>query len=613
MLNIRNRANGDNMRSEVRDIYDYDLNIRKKAFDMAKDWVKTYQDNVMPIQNDDKKVLDDVTQESDRIKDILNYKVEVIKNIINYTISTDHHDSILGDIIKNRKDLENYYNEIIKNTDFLKIYNSMVNSFMSGSLSQRSKDSIKNQLQKISPQIDTVVFGLKNVILNHLLKFRTNHGYPQMTIDEPVIGEPYEIVSSSAGAGIGATHYFEDGFDINDKFEYQYSLRLAKLKLSSVITSYAIYVFVQKSLFRNSYVPVTTGDIQNEIEIFYSTLSDVERQFVEYIMTQDIYTESKNKTDKKSLENKVIKEDLQQAYESRIKDLEIELGRPLSFQEIAQVQKFYFNSYFKLPNLSVEEQEFLDNTAESIERSRQVRNTQMERNIALDRQPNYIAPEYAVEEGNVFQPANITLSEPVPVNMDVTAEIPPPEFSESGSKTEEIIQQNVTLFNTKREEFINRVGPLLNRIHPDVVTGSLVGQIKPQAARNTVRFIKNTVIRNMVVIKQLIENKKLTPDEIGLEKRNIDTDYPAISETNIESVSFRNFGVNDILKRNNREAIFTACDFLCGNVIDSYDYVIDNMDTIIMSNRTKIGSGLSRNVKNKIPYIDERNDPYYVK
>jgi hypothetical protein len=427
MLNLRNRdnGNGSTRQQEINDVNDTFLRANKRVFEREKEWINIFQDSIKPDTQLDIDVANSNQKNVEGLINLLEKKIDNIEDIIKN--STDY-----GSI----KHSDKNFDIIIHNSDMIRDYNSLIRSYKNPSISQQTRESIKTNIQNIVRYIDAIVFGFHKILDDVFFKYKS---VQTRTLEPMEFKNDVQI----------------QALPNNIKLSYLATYNISKSYLKRVLSSISLYIFIQKSLFRNNFNLVTLDDINNEFSDMFGKLPVDQRDYAELIMQDDLITSAQKN-----------------AVEKRLRLLREDQNLPLSTEQTTAVMRSMFGRPFLDADLSPDELDALENISEIKKEILEKKSKIAETNILQGLPPNLI-------------PQNI-----LPLDTDIGKQ-KRKQYDEDYTmriikKTEEINK----LFDDKIRSTGDKCTPKINQLHPTIITGNDPGQIKQIQAKQDVKYIK---------------------------------------------------------------------------------------------------------------------------
>jgi hypothetical protein len=525
MLNLRNRDNGDGRRVEVKDVLDSNLDAYRRVFNLEKDWVSTFQESIKPDEQANKQTIETSQKESEKVSEILTEKINLLTQYnTKFEIKSTKYDYIYQ--VKT-------LNDIINNQDFIRFYNDIIRTYINPENSQQTKEEIKNNIVSLSPLINNIVFQFEILINSSALSYRTKE-------------EDFSILTGGE----------LDGFDANFRKEYLLQYQFISSYLNNILKSYSIYLFVQKSLFRNQLNIIQVNDVNNEYSSVIGELSSDAN-------TEEILDEI-NKDDIANISQK-------DALEKRQQLIREDQGLPLSPEQISKLR----NTMFGLPDrrapFTAEELAEIDRSLREMaffseERQKEIedRTTQAENRVAIGLPP-----------------------------VDVEPEIPAPYYGEY-DKTD--IQSNINkIVSDYRQQIISRLKETQNDVN----------LLTPAPLRDSIKAFRNNKYKIYSDFYESLYDKKPETENSIVERRAFPLrDYNIITN-------------NATMKNSN--AKIRALKINLGNLVNYYLSLINTeTDNILRTQYMPepiIGQGKPRFSAffNPLYYNDENNDDYLIR
>lgn len=580
MLNLRNRDNGDSRdirRREVADILDSDLNAYKRVFEREKDWVNLFQENIKPQTQLDLKASETAQKEAEKINDVLTEKVANIEILLDSSKIVKSIELVQGEI--------NAYNSLTNNADFLRFYNDLMRSFSDPAVSSMTKETIKTNIRTIEPYINTMVYGLKDLLNNKFLSRYSGQALP-----------PTERNNIPSGNTVITVLSPQDLQHLNatEQKSYNRVRKMGRLYLRRLLSSLSVYLFVQRSLFRNNYGVISPSDIENEYKNFYGSQTENTKGYIDSIVQDS--TSTKGNNDALARRAQLISDD-QQA--------------PLSLDQTEALRHSIFGTPQREPVLTQQDKDELERY--SVEKQAEIERLSKEAGdrIQLGQQASYIVPELPIREGEAIIPIESSImGNNSNYNMDVEPEIPVPYYGD------QLTTQNVEIQHKEiydhllklAHKYYNDCLPLLNSMKP-------AKDLKVSIARTNTRKLKE-----YSVSARFDDIKYINGEDDGITEGTITDDiekyYPIINKQNIEQQNFRKNGATPADKKIERREIY---DELKKLVDDTYAIIYPKKEhirhRIIRLAKPIYGQGKPRfsNRFSAMDYNDDRNDNYLIR
>lgn len=523
MLNLRNRDNGDGRREEVKEVLDSNLDAYRRVFNLEKDWVSTFQESIKPREQVDRETIETSQKQSEKVSEILTEKINLLTQYNTaFDVRTKKYEFIYQ--IKT-------LNEILNNQVFIRFYNELIRTYINPEYSLQSKEEIKNIIISLSPLINNIVYQFDALIDNSVLSYRF-----------------YDIDFIFL-----TTEEVEDLDSPEDRVKYKLQEQFVKVYLNDILKSYSIYLFVQKSLFRNEFKIIDVNDVNNEYSNIIGKLSSVAstKQILDEVNKDDIA----NNSQKEALERReqLIREDQ---------------GLPLSPEQISKLR----NTMFGLPDrrapFTAEELAEIDRSLREMaffseERQKEIedRTTQAENRVAIGLPP-----------------------------VDVEPEIPAPYYGEY-DKTD--IQSNINkIVSDYRQSIISGLKEIQNDVN----------LLTPANLRASIRNFRNNKYQIYSDFYELLYNKKPESQNSILNKY-----ANPLRDANINLADFKSSQVKmRTLKRN----LGYLVDFYLSLINTETDNILRTQympEPIIGQGKPRFSAFF-----NPLYYNDENNDDYLI-
>lgn len=201
---------------QINEILDEDQSINRRVFGIEKEQVKTMSEAVKPKSERDIDAEYKTERSIEDVRAVLDNKVSSLDTVIGLfkpNLSRIEISSIDKNIA-----------EISRNADFIRVYNDIVRQLLRPDVRKDIKDTLKIKMVEIQPQINALVYGIKEELIPQLLE------YPPVP-------------------------------DINPDTPVQSILVKLQSLVPPLTSSLAIYTEVQKQLFTNSFVVLDKGVI----------------------------------------------------------------------------------------------------------------------------------------------------------------------------------------------------------------------------------------------------------------------------------------------------------------------------------------------------------------
>jgi hypothetical protein len=210
MLSLRQRL--------IDEILDEDRNVNRQVFDREKVQAKIFTEAVKPKSERDLDAEYKTEQSIESIKSVLENKVNAVDFLVSGIPQLGTGLGLeLNAIDKN-------ISIIVKNGDFVSVYNNIVRNINRPDIRNDIKDTSRIKMAEIQPQINAIVFGIKNIIPPLLLNppVRPNSSLDAIltkltSIIPPVVGalSVYSIVQKQLNSN---SFRLIDQSDINNEF-----------------------------------------------------------------------------------------------------------------------------------------------------------------------------------------------------------------------------------------------------------------------------------------------------------------------------------------------------------------------------------------------------------
>jgi hypothetical protein len=294
MIVLNNRKDG--MRPEVADIY-YDNNIYSKwAFDNNKEFIKYQDDSVKPDTVVDTKIQDSTGILSDTLQNIINNDLKNLRTL-DVNIKTYNTDTLLWQSEFYSKILDTLVRQIISNGDFIKKYNELIRKYIDPVINNNTRQIIKTDIQKLSKNIDIVIYLLFEFITKLLF-----------IGDRPLKTEDYTDLTPVGYKSQKELKKFNDEHLIN------------------LIRIWCMYNCVRSDLFTGYFNMIDNISIETQYPNFIKELKLENIEYIEDVLSQNKENENKIRdVQKKNLIKKAVDEFIS------------EYGREPSRQEIARM------------------------------------------------------------------------------------------------------------------------------------------------------------------------------------------------------------------------------------------------------------------------------------
>jgi hypothetical protein len=494
MLNLRNRdgTNDDTIKDEVADVQNYDREQYRKVFELEKDWVKRWTDDVKPHTQLDRTVEQRTEKESEKVINLLEIRIDNLDKLglidLKPTITTTSQ--------QNRT----YFTELLDNAEVIRFYNDLIRSYINLEITQDTREAIKTNIQSLRPYIDTLVFGI-NAYINKY------------------------IFNVPLGGGILAGE----------------KLLFNKTYLLKLLTALAVYTFMQKSLFRGTYSPITKNDIDFQLNEITSKLSAPHKIIYNNALVGNNITKSQVDAEAR-----------------RIRLLTDDQNAPLSDDQVLQMQRSIFGANLasrgmltpaELNALQPDERQIEEyrqaeteaqrerdiQTGQSIRTTEEQQRQQAEQRILAGLPPLYVEPE-------------------IPTFETTREKQDKDSFTEEKKMFDDEVNRE---YNTYNDNFIRIMGLLNNAFLAVDGAGNL--RIPNIASART--MIRNIKVFNYNLWKSFFTISKKRNSTVAEQTKYIDDmeiDYPNISGANITAL---NNGVGDeVSKRDYRDLILADCE-----------------------------------------------------
>lgn len=534
MLNLRNRdgTNDDTIKDEVADVQNYDREQYRKVFELEKDWVKRWTDDVKPHTQLDRTVEQRTEKESEKVINLLEIRIDNLDKISLLTLNELHNTTN----IQNRT----YFSGLLDNAEVIRFYNDLIRSYINLEITQDTREAIKTNIQSIKPYIDTLVYGINKLII--------------------------------------------------DKSFDPLARTYRKTYLLKILTALSVYTFIQKSLFRGTYSPITKNDID-----FY--LNQITSNFT---APQKIaYNEA--------LVGNSITESQADAETRRIQLLTDDQNARLSDDQVLQMQRSIFGANLASRGvLSPAELNALQPDERQIEEYRRAETeAQRERDVQTGQ-------SIRTTEEQQRQQAEQRILAGLPP-LYVQPEIPAFETTREKSVTKADFLEEKRIFDEKVEfdysDYIQKCTPRLNNLedlknpkangNPKTITAQ--AQYKNYA--NNIKTFSIDLFKKYYFYKN---NVNATPAEIQQYTDDINAKYP-----NLALVAGFDFGGTNAEKFLRRDNLYINCN----NLVADAETLRDDTLKIYDDKKRLLGYGkplYHRKYKNNsnLYFNDDKNDYY---
>lgn len=340
MLDFRGRDKSlDDSRPEVKDVLDYDRTINRRVIEFTKDWIGRWATDVRPDTQLDTAAELRINTSIEKLDNMLDARTQAFERLYGMGGAQS---ILLEQILKENN-----------NTTFIKLYNDVIRIYKGVEVNQMTREAMKKDIQKLSPNISAVVF-----ILNKYLT--TVYALP----------------------------------NANATFQDRFIMRL--------VNTLNIYQVVEKALFRDSYDIITEGSIAAQQGIYYNDLTVGEKLIFDRAKSVDVMELGKAAT---PLRKEALKE-ADANLKRRIGIIESDQNTALSQSELGTIRNLIFGRPINaLTQLTPEEIAQLTEDAENtrdynVLRSQDVEalRQSIEQRVLRGLPPNEIVPEYLPKE-----------------------------------------------------------------------------------------------------------------------------------------------------------------------------------------------------------------------
>ena len=537
MLNLRNRdgTNDDTIKDEVADVQNYDREQYRKVFELEKDWVKRWTDDIKPHTQLDRTVEQRTEKEAEKVINLLEIRIDNLDKISLLTLNELHNTTN----IQNRT----YFSGLLDNAEVIRFYNDLIRSYINLEITQDTREAIKSNIQSIKPYIDTLVYGINKLII-------------------------------------------DKSFDLLGRnFRKTYLLKL--------LTALSVYTFIQKSLFRGTYSPITKNDIDFYLNQITSKFTAPQKIAYNDALVGNNITASQVDAEKRRI--KLIEDD--------------QNGAKISVDEMLQLQRSIFGANLvsrgiltpaELNALQPDERQIEEYRRAETEAQRE-RDVQSGQSIRTTEEQQRQQAEQRILAG----------LPPLYVQPEIPAFETTREKQDKDSFTEEkrIFDDEVNReYNTSNDNFIRTMGLLDNAFL--AVDGA--GNLKIPNLPSTRTMIRNIKAFNYNLWKSFFNiSKKRIPTQIEQKKyiQDIERDFPLISGPQITALT--NAGADNDAKRTYRDGIYQEC----VKVGQDMEKQRDEMLKIYEDKKRLLGYGkplYHRKYKNNsnLYFNDDKNDYY---
>jgi hypothetical protein len=543
MLNLRNRdgTNDDTIKDEVADVQNYDREQYRKVLELERDWVKRWTDDVKPHTQLDRTVEQRTEKESEKVINLLEIRIDNLDKLALIDVKA----SIVTTSQQNRT----YFTELLDNAEVIRFYNDLIRSYINLEITQDTREAIKTNIQSLRPYIDTLVFGL-NAYINKY------------------------IFNVPLGGGILAA----------DKLLFN------KTYLLKLLTALSVYTFMQKSLFRGTYSPITKNDIDFQLNEITSKLSPAHKVIYNNALVGNNMTKSQADAEAR-----------------RIQLLTDDQNAPLSDDQVLQMQRSIFGANLASRGvLSPAELNALQPDERQIEEYRQAETeAQRERDVQTGQSIR------TTEEQQRQQAEQRILAGLPPLYVE--PEIPAFETTREKSVTKADFLEEKRIFDEKVEfdysDYIQKCTPRLNNLedlknpkangNPKTITAQ--AQYKNYA--NNIKTFSIDLFKKYYFYKN---NVNATPAEIQQYTNDINVKYP-----NLALVAGFDFGGTNAEKLLRRNALYVDCN----NLVVDAETLRDDTLKVYEDKKRLLGYGkplYHRKYKNNsnLYFNDDKNDYY---
>ena len=536
MLNLRNRdgTNDDTIKDEVADIQNYDREQYRKVLELEKDWIKRWTDDVKPQTQLDRTVEQRTEKEAEKVINLLEIRIDNLDKINLLTPSE----------LNNTTSMQNrtYFSGLLDNAEVIRFYNDLIRSYINLEITQVTREAIKTNIQSIKPYIDTLVYGINKLV--------TNTSFNAIT---PIV------------------------------FNKTYLLKL--------LTALSIYTFIQKSLFRGTYSPITKNDIDFQLNDITSKFTPARKIIYNNALVGNSITQSQNNAEARQI--RLLKEDQ---------------NADLSVDQVLQLQRSIFGANLasrgvltpaELNALQPDERQIEEyrraeteaqrerdvQSGQAIRTTEEQQRQQAEQRILAGLPPLYVEPEIPAFE--------TTREKSVTKKADFLEE-------------KRIFDEKV---NNDYEDYIQKCTPKLENLellkNPRADGSPILITAKAQY-KNKAKNIKTFSIDLFEKYYFYKNNVNATPAEIQQYTDDINAKYPNIA--NVDTFNFEGTNAGKLLRRN---ALYVDCN----NLVAEAEILRDNMLKVYEDKKRLLGYGkplYHRKYKNNsnLYFNDDKNDYY---